>query len=50
MRVIAAPHEHDMITSNPQEILDKNQSQPAAVAPAEKPNEPTVPVAKINAT
>jgi type IV secretory pathway VirB4 component len=50
MRVIAAPHEHGMITSNPQEILDKNQSQPAAVAPAEKLNEPTVPVAKTNTT
>lgn len=34
MRVIAAPHEHGMITSNPQEVLKRAQAQPA---PVEKP-------------
>jgi conjugal transfer ATP-binding protein TraC len=49
MRVIAAPHEHGMITSNPQEVLKRTQDQTAAAAaPVEKLNPTTVPVVKNN--
>jgi type IV secretory pathway VirB4 component len=48
MRVIAAPHEHGMITSNPQEVLKRTQDQAAAAIPAEKPSITTVPVVKTN--
>jgi hypothetical protein len=38
MRIIAAPHEHSVITSGPQEVLKNNQTQPAPVAKQEKVN------------
>ena len=43
MRVIAAPHENSMITSNPQEIMDKTKTQATV---AKNINEINIPAAK----
>lgn len=43
MKVIAAPFEHEIITSNPEELLKREQAQSANVQPIgqETPSEPT---------
>ena len=42
MKVIAAPHEHGMITSNPQEIINENQNSAAPAGNQEQKKAPAV--------